>query len=367
LRGLGRLVVVTLVQFLIIYVVVAVIISVVFSVFAYNQLKQMITDMVREYRRQVAEQCKGCSPEQIKQQVELYNQSLYEQYGLTQPVEQRILLYTFRLMIFNLSGFQPYTNYPVPGKNALEITINGMIRSAILFTTAALIELAISLPVGLSLSRKIGSRIDRLIGLIAVIMNSFPLWWTGLIFLYIFAYQLRLFPLSCLDVEKEIAMLNSMNLSAFEYFTRYIATWLKYTALPIITIVTLGLAGSIYWIRTYVLIVSQEDFVMVARAKGLPERVVLHKHVLRAASPPITINIVLGLIGSLGGAIISERVFNWPGMGFVYITAINYSDAPVLLVSTWVDVILYLAAYFILDFVVMLLDPRIRIGKGVEQ
>ncbi|MGY0287966.1 MAG: ABC transporter permease [Candidatus Methanodesulfokora washburnensis] len=117
-----------------------------------------------------------------------------------------------------------------------------------------------------------------------------------------------------------------------------------------------------YVTRSLVLGTLQEDFIMVARAKGVPERRVLYGHTLRAAAPPILTNTLLALIGSMGGAVITESVFNWPGLGRLYWIAIEEFDVPVLLGLTTVFTMLYLAAFVLQDLIYGLLDPRVRIG-----
>ncbi len=367
-RGLGRVIVTTAINFIIVYTLVALIMSAVFSIFAYEQLKMMVQEMVQARVQQIIKQYKNAPPEVIAKIRKEINESLWRQYGLLQPMHERILSYTVRLLLFNLSGFAPLpqVTYPVPGENALEITLNALVRTAILFTTASILNMFINIFLGLQAAKRAGSLFDRALAITALISYSLPMWWMALILIYIFAYTYRIFPMGAKEVLNAIKELNQMNLSPIEYFIRYIATWAYYMALPIITIMLVSFGAGAYVTRSMVLTVSREDFVLVARAKGLPERTVLYKHILRAASPPIVTGIIFGLIGSLSGAIISERVFQWPGMGYVYWIALSNSDASILLVNTWVITIMYIAAYFILDFVYMLLDPRVRIGKGVE-
>lgn len=368
IRGLGRVIVITAINFVIVYTIVAIVMSSIFSIFAYEQLKMMVQEMVQARTQQIMRQYRNAPPEVIQKIISEINESLWRQYGLTQPLHERVLIYTWRLILFNLSGFAPLpqVSYPVPGENALEITLNALVRTAILFTTAAILNMFINIFLGLQAAKRAGSLFDRALAFTALISYSLPMWWTGLILIYIFAYTYRIFPMGSIEVLDKIKELEAMNLPPWEYFINYILTWARYMALPIITIMVVSFGGGAYVTRSMVLTVSREDFVIVARAKGLPERTVLYKHILRAASPPIVTGIIFGLIGSLGGAIISERVFQWPGMGFVYWIALSNSDASILLVNTWVITIMYIAAYFILDFIYMLLDPRVRVGKGVE-
>ena len=104
----------------------------------------------------------------------------------------------------------------------------------------------------------------------------------------------------------------------------------------------------------------QEDFVTTARAKGVPERKVIYGHVLRAASPPIVTMSAFGIIGSFFGAIISETVFQWPGMGQLYWTAINVNDTSVVMAVTYASVFLIILVKFTLDLIYGILDPRVK-------
>jgi peptide/nickel transport system permease protein len=115
-----------------------------------------------------------------------------------------------------------------------------------------------------------------------------------------------------------------------------------------------------YVVRTMLLNTAQEFFVTAARARGLPEGTVMRRHILRVAAPPIATSIILGLTASLGGAILTETVFNWPGMGRLYFEAITTADEGVIVALTFIFTLLYVAARFILEILYVVLDPRIR-------
>ena len=107
--------------------------------------------------------------------------------------------------------------------------------------------------------------------------------------------------------------------------------------------------------------VAHEDHVTVARAKDLPEGVVTRTHILRVAAPPIVTGLLLGLAASLGGSILVETVFNWPGMGLLYFEAISGTpDESVIVALTFVYTLLYLITRLVLDVLYVFLDPRVR-------
>lgn len=368
MRGLGRVVVLTIVNFIIVFVAIAVIYSIIFSIYTYDRLKILAEEEIRAYKQSLSQQ-HGLSPQAIERLVEEQRRIIYEKYGLDLPVQYRIFYYTKCLVTFNLTGIpiSGHATYPVPGNNALEVTLNGMARSAVLFTTATIIAILVDLLFGVRLAQRAGGLLDKIVATLAMFQNSLPLWWTALIMIMLFAYVVPIFPSKAIGVEVELRELRSLNLPFHEYIVKYVGAWIKYMSLPLITIFAVSLLIGVYSMRTLVLIISREDFVTVARAKGLPERMILYKHILRAASPPIVTSMVFSIIGSLGGALISERIFHWPGAGYVFYLALYNEDAGLLIVNTWVITLLYLIAIFALDFIYMLLDPRVRVGKGVEE
>ncbi len=172
-----------------------------------------------------------------------------------------------------------------------------------------------------------------------------------MLFIFYFSYTLEIFPsggmVSIPPPEDPIA---------------YALDVMYHLALPLITFVFVNFGGWSYATRSIVLNVLTEDFVNTARAKGLPERKILYGHVLRSASPPIVTSTTLAILGSIGGAIITEAVFNWPGLGRLFYVAILNGDMPVVLGLTYISTFLYVFAVLVLDFVYMILDPRVRVG-----
>jgi peptide/nickel transport system permease protein len=133
--------------------------------------------------------------------------------------------------------------------------------------------------------------------------------------------------------------------------------------LPILTIVVVSVGPYIYTVRTMTLSVAQEDHVLMARAKGLPERQITNNHILRVAAPPIVTGLVLGLAGSLSGSILVETIFNWQGMGRLYFDAVGALDEGVIVALTFIFTLLYVLLRFLLDVLYVLLDPRVRLAS----
>ncbi|NHI03717.1 Oligopeptide transport system permease protein OppB [Candidatus Nitrosotalea sp. TS] len=106
--------------------------------------------------------------------------------------------------------------------------------------------------------------------------------------------------------------------------------------------------------------VLQEDFIMAKKAVGIDKKKILYRHALKNAAPPIVTVLALSLSGSLGGAIITEAVFDWPGMGRLYYEAISVLDLPVIIGATYVLTAFFLVSIFLADVLYGYFDPRVR-------
>jgi peptide/nickel transport system permease protein len=106
--------------------------------------------------------------------------------------------------------------------------------------------------------------------------------------------------------------------------------------------------------------IMQEDFITAKKTMGISKKKIVYSHALRNAAPPIVTILALSLSGSLGGAIITEAVFDWPGMGRLYFEAISVMDLPVIIGSTYILTVLFLVSIFIADLLYGYFDPRVR-------
>jgi peptide/nickel transport system permease protein len=222
-------------------------------------------------------------------------------------------------------------------------------RTILLFTTATIISAIIGIILGLVAARKRGSFIDKFVTFAALISASFPMWWIGMIMIEIFAYGLNLFPsggMTSIPPPKEPLA--------------YVADVLYHMTLPLLTIVLVSFGGWAYVTRSILVGATKEDYVLAAKARGLAEKSILFRHILRPSLPPILTMIALSLAASLSGAIITEIVFNWPGMGLLYWQAIETLDIPVILGLTYIFTLVFVVAMLILDILYIILDPRIR-------
>jgi len=143
----------------------------------------------------------------------------------------------------------------------------------------------------------------------------------------------------------------------------YIMALLYHMALPLITIVMIGFGSWAYLVRNFMVGIMQEDFIMAKKAIGVNPKKIIYTHALKNAAPPIVTILALSLSGSLGGAIITEAVFDWPGMGRLYFEAITVMDLPVIIGATYILTLFFLVSIFIADLLYGYFDPRVRTGQ----
>ncbi|MFQ5761632.1 MAG: ABC transporter permease [Candidatus Bathyarchaeia archaeon] len=282
----------------------------------------------------------------VQSQVELSLESL----GLYEPWYSPTRLWSSvgRLLSLDL-GSSYYMRSAMGSMLVKDIIMEALPRTILLFTTATVLNSIIGLLLGLKAARKAGSTLDRLTSTLGVASNSFPLWWVGMLMIIAFAYAIPVLPARATPL-----------VPASD--PTYPLLLLYHMTLPLATLVMLGFGGWTYVVRNLVIGVLQEDYVSVAMAKGLPERRVLYGHVLKSAAPPVVTIIALSLSGSLGGAIITEAVFDWPGLGRLYWNAVTSLDIPVILGLTYITTLIFLITVFIADILYGYFDPRVKVG-----
>jgi peptide/nickel transport system permease protein len=228
-----------------------------------------------------------------------------------------------------------------------DIILEKLPKTILLFTTATVIISVIGIFIGATSGSKTGSKIDKMTSSFAVISSSFPVWWVGLIMIFTFAFSYNIFPARATPL-----------LAPDD--PGYIPALLYHMTLPLITIVLIGFGTWAYLVRNFMIGILQEDFIFAKRTIGISQRRIVFGSALRNAAPPIITILALSLSGSLGGAIITEAVFDWPGMGRLYFEAINVMDLPVIIGATYVLTVFFLVSIFVSDLLYGYLDPRIR-------
>jgi len=274
---------------------------------------------------------------------------LIRQFKLDRPVSERIIHQAFRTITFQF-GKSTLIKSSKGSNDVRAIIAEAIPRTLFLFTTASVISIVIGISLGLRKAQKPGGRLDRTTSFITLLVFGMPGWWLGMMFIMFFAYKLKWFPSGgILSVPTPQGFLLVLN-----------ALW--HLALPLLTLVVLGFWGSSFTIRNIVLGILQEDYIMSARARGVPENKVLFGHTMRSAAPPLVTMVLLGILGSISGGLIFEGIFSWPGLGNLYWIAVQQNDIPVLMGNLAMTIGLYQLGLIILDLIYGFLDPRIKTG-----
>jgi peptide/nickel transport system permease protein len=232
------------------------------------------------------------------------------------------------------------------------IIVERLPATLLLFGTANLLVFFASVFIALGLSRRYGSALDRTVIALAP-SSAAPAWFYGIFLILIFAFLIPVLPAG-----------GMVDVPPPEGTLAYAASLLRHMLLPVAAMFLSSIFISIYSWRTFFLIHSSEDYVEMARAKGLPSRMIESRYVLRPTLSPIITSFALMLIGLWSGAIILEQVFNWPGLGTLLFQAIGHRDTPVIIGTVVIFAYLLAVTVFLLDILYALLDPRVRVGTG---
>ena len=208
--------------------------------------------------------------------------------------------------------------------------------SMLLALTALLISIAVAVPLGLVAAARRGTAIDHVAVGLAALGQSAPIFWTGLMLMLVFAVTLKVLP------------------------TTGYGTW-RQLVMPALTLAAYPTAAIARLVRAGMLEVLEADYVRTARAKGLQERRVILKHALKNAALPVVtlIGLQFGLL--LGGAIVCEMIFAWPGVGRLLIFAINNRDFPLVEAAVFVIAMVFVVANLLVDLCYGWLDPRVNV------
>ena len=270
--------------------------------------------------------------------------------GLDEPwySPQRIGFTMYKILLLDF-GHATFLTSDSGSSDVKNIIFEKLPRTILLFTTATIIISVIGIFLGALSASKIGSVVDRITSSFAIISSSFPVWWIGMLMIFVFSFTYQIFPARATpDIPSSDP--------------GYIASLLYHMALPLITIVMIGFGSWAYLVRNFMVGIMQEDFIMAKKTIGVNQKKIIYSHALKNAAPPIVTILALSLSGSLGGAIITEAVFDWPGMGRLYFEAITVMDLPVIIGATYILTVFFLVAIFIADLLYGYFDPRVRTG-----
>jgi len=267
-------------------------------------------------------------------------------WGLDQPLHIKFVTY-----MKNMLTGQFGISY-ISGKYVAEGVAERLTNTLLLVGVSTIISIIIGIILGVVAAHHRGKLIDSLLVVSSLTTYSLPTFWMGMIFLLIFHFRLGWFP--SVGTSSYSAINPPPNILA------YISDRLWHLFLPSLTLTLFMYGGYLLLARTTMLETLTEDYIVTARAKGLKERTVLFKHALKNASLPLITNAAISIGFILSGAIITEQVFVYQGLGVWIWKAIEFTDYPVMQCIFFLIALCVIVANFIADLLYGIIDPRIK-------
>lgn len=269
--------------------------------------------------------------------------------GMDRPFIERSFDFLKDAVTLNLGRAQQMTSNSGSGSVRL-IILERLPATLVLFGASDIILFIISLVFALMLSRAYGSFFDKL-SVAFTPMSSAPGWFYGIFLILVFASVLRVLPFGgMVDAPPPSDKIS------------YALSMLKHMILPVAAYSLSAIFLQIFSWRTFFLIYSSEDYVEMAKAKGLTSRDINNKYILRPTLPTIITSFALLVIASWTGAPIFETIFSWPGIGRAIYQAVGLFDTPVIVAETVIFAYLLAITVFLLDIVYAIVDPRVKVG-----
>ncbi|MFC3059361.1 ABC transporter permease [Paenirhodobacter populi] len=262
-----------------------------------------------------------------------------EQMGLNRPVIIQYLEW-LRHMLAGNWGVSYRDGQPV-----LKIIGSHLFATLLLMVTSTILAVSIGSTIGIVSAIRRGSVFDYTMTVLAMVALSIPTFWFGLVAIYVFSLNLGWFPAGNMYTAGDGSILD----------------YARHLVLPAMVLALVDLAIWSRYMRTATLNVINQDFVRTARAKGLPRRRVLFKHIVGNALIPMITLAGLQLPTLLGGALVTETVFTWPGMGRLFLDSLGYSDYPVVMGLLMTSAIFVVIGNLAADLTIALIDPRVRL------
>ncbi|MCZ4058102.1 ABC transporter permease [Pantoea sp. LMR881] len=230
------------------------------------------------------------------------------------------------------------------GQPVLSIIFSHLPATLLLMVSSMVLSIAIGAWAGIKSATRRDSLFDQVSTISSMIALSIPTFWFGLVAIYFFSLKLQWLPAGNMYTVGDGSVLDV----------------LRHLILPVLVLTFVDVAIWSRYMRTATLEVIHQDFVKTARAKGVPPRRVLMKHVVGNALLPMITLAGMQLPTVLGGALVAETVFTWPGMGRLFLDSLGYSDYPVVMGLLMCSALLVLVGNLLADVITALVDPRIR-------
>lgn len=277
-------------------------------------------------------------------------EELMIRFGLNEPIHLRYLKYLQNLLTFQF-GFSYRT-----GELISEEVVTRLSNTLSLCITAEIIAVTFGLILGVIAAYKRAKIVDTLLSAFSVVTQGLPVFWIGMLLLLIFSYNLGWFPLGHSE-PPEWAIYGKP-----DNFLIELAIRLWHLFLPALTLVIISIGGYVLLTRASMIEVLGEDFLVTLKAKGLSDAKIIFKHALKNASLPVITQAAIAFGFTLAGALVTETVFSYPGLGLWLWTSIEEWDYPVLQAMFYLISLCVIIANFLVDLIYGVIDPRIRYG-----
>jgi len=274
-----------------------------------------------------------------------YVQALRQRFGLDKPVPVQLALYVKNILALDL-GYSFRNQSPV-----LPLIGARLSATLLLMGTTLVLSLGIGVLLGLLAAVWVRTWKDHLISVAAIIAYAMPLFWIGLMLILLFAIKLDWFPTSGME-----------DAAAFYEGWERVVDIARHLVMPAVTLSLFYMALYARLMRATMLEQRGLDYVTTARAKGLTERQITLRHVVRNALMPVVTVAGVQVGGLLGGSVVVESVFAWPGLGQLAFQALFARDLNLLLGIFFISSCLVVAINIVVDVVYVFLDPRVRVG-----
>jgi peptide/nickel transport system permease protein len=313
----------------------------------------------------------GAYSRESPEQRQAREQAMRDLWGIGDPKYIQLLKYIRNLLTWNF-GIEINGRQPIGAVMATKIPF-----TLLLLGSSTILSLLIGLLLGMTVIQRRGTVVDTSAVVTSLIVNSLPTFWMGLLFLWLFAQTLQWFPGAhafpenwALSWPQPILVTASYSTGALGMVVKVSAStlwevfygYLSHLILPLAVLTIFNFGGWLLLTRATMLDAITEDYIVTARAKGLSERSVLYKHALKNASLPIITSAALAFGFVLSGAIITETVFSYPGLGGWIYDALGFRDYSVLMAFFYVISLCVIIANIVSDLLYGIIDPRIKYG-----
>ncbi|MFT5548831.1 MAG: peptide/nickel transport system permease protein [Candidatus Azotimanducaceae bacterium] len=274
-----------------------------------------------------------------------YMEQLREKFGLDKPLPVQLAVYLKNVMSFDL-GYSFRHGMPV-----IDLVMDRFVPTLLLMVSTIVIAVGLGIVLGLIAASGLNTWRDNLISVFALITYATPLFWIGLMMIVLFSLELGWFPTSGME-----------NVAAFYEGWDRVKDIAHHLVMPTVTLSLFYLALYTRLMRASMLEQAGMDYVITARAKGLTERRIVFVHILRNALLPVVTMAGVQVGALIGGSVIVESVFAWPGLGMLAYEALFARDLNLLLGIFLLCALLVVAINLVVDVIYSFLDPRIEVG-----